>query len=52
MSRENVEIVRRIYEASACRDRATVLSLYAVVRVEWFGSVEEARQAAGLPERA
>ena len=28
MSRENVEIVRRIYEAVARRDRETILSLY------------------------
>jgi ketosteroid isomerase-like protein len=28
MSRENVEIVRRIYEAAARRDKATVLALY------------------------
>jgi ketosteroid isomerase-like protein len=28
MSRENVEIVRRVYEAVACRDAATVLGLY------------------------
>src|SRR5918992_184524 len=28
MSRENVEIVRRVYEAAARRDSATVLALY------------------------
>jgi ketosteroid isomerase-like protein len=28
MSRENVEIVRRVYEAAADRDTATVLALY------------------------
>jgi ketosteroid isomerase-like protein len=28
MSEENVEIVRRVYEAAASRDAATVLSLY------------------------
>jgi ketosteroid isomerase-like protein len=28
MSRENVEIVRRVFEASARRDRAAVLALY------------------------
>jgi ketosteroid isomerase-like protein len=34
MSRENVEIVRRIYEATSRRDRETVLSLYHP-EVEW-----------------
>lgn len=28
MSRENVEVVRRVYEAAGSRDAATVLSLY------------------------
>ena len=34
MSQENVEIVRRVYEASARRDTETVLSLYAS-DIEW-----------------
>lgn len=34
MSRENVEIVRRVYEAAARRDSTTVLSLYDP-DVEW-----------------
>ena len=37
MSRENVEVVRRIYEASAIRDTDQVLSLYDP-EVEWDGS--------------
>ena len=37
MSQENVEIVRRIYEASARRDAETVLALYDA-EVEWDGS--------------
>ena len=37
MSEENVEIVRRLYEAVARRDAATVLSLYDP-NVEWDGS--------------
>ena len=37
MSRENVEIVRRIYEAVARRDSATVLALYdANLRLEFL----------------
>ena len=28
MSQENVEVVRRIYEAAACRDAPAVLALY------------------------
>jgi ketosteroid isomerase-like protein len=37
MSQENVEIVRRIYEASARRDAETVMALYDP-DVEWDGS--------------
>ena len=37
MSQENVEVVRRIYEASASRDAETVLALYDP-EVEWDGS--------------
>ena len=37
MSQENVEIVRRIYEASARRDAEAVLALYDP-EVEWDGS--------------
>jgi len=37
MSQENVEIVRRVYEAVARRDTATVLSLYDP-NVEWDGA--------------
>ena len=37
MSLENVEVVRRIYEASAARDTEKVLSLYDP-EVEWDGS--------------
>jgi ketosteroid isomerase-like protein len=37
MSRENVEVVRRIYEAGARREGATVLPLYDQ-GVEWDGS--------------
>jgi ketosteroid isomerase-like protein len=37
MSRENVEIVRRVYEAAARRDSATVLSFYDP-DIEWDGS--------------
>src|SRR5687767_1916907 len=41
MSKENVEVVRRIYEAAARRDKATILELYDP-QVEW--------DAARLPE--
>ena len=37
MSRENVEVIRRIYEAAAQRDSATIFSLYDP-DVEWDGS--------------
>jgi ketosteroid isomerase-like protein len=37
MSQENVEIVRKLFEAVARRDSATVFSLYDV-NVEWDGS--------------
>jgi ketosteroid isomerase-like protein len=37
MSRENVEVVRRVYDAAGRRDTATVLSLYDP-DVEWDGS--------------
>ena len=37
MSEENVEIVRRVYEAAARRDTATVLALYDP-EVEWDSS--------------
>ena len=37
MSQENVEIVRRVYEAAASRDTETVLALYDR-DVEWDGS--------------
>lgn len=37
MSRENVEVVRRIYEAGARREGAAVLSLYDE-DVEWDNS--------------
>ena len=37
MSRENVEIVRRVYDAAARRDSAVVFSLYDP-DVEWDGS--------------
>ena len=37
MSQENVEVVRRVYEAAARRDRATVFSLYDP-DVEWDGT--------------
>jgi ketosteroid isomerase-like protein len=37
MSRENVEIVRRLFDAVARRDAATVLSLYDP-NVEWDGT--------------
>jgi uncharacterized protein len=46
MSQENLEIVRRVYEASARRDTATVLSLYDP-GVEWdmthhpYGEMDE-----------
>ena len=37
MSQENVVIVRRIYEAAARRDKATILALYDP-EVEWDGA--------------
>ena len=37
MSQENVEVVRRLYDAAARRESATVLSLYDP-DVEWDGS--------------
>ena len=40
MSAENVEIVRRLYDAVACRDSATVLSIYHP-EVEWDHSRNE-----------
>ena len=49
MSRENVEIVRRIYEASARRDTATVLALYDP-EVEWDTSHHPMGELLG-PER-
>ena len=45
MSQENVAIVRRLYDAVACRDSATVLAIYHP-EVEWDHSRNEA--AAGL----
>lgn len=41
MSRENVAIVRRLYEAVACRHGATVLAIYDP-EVEWDHSHNEA----------
>jgi ketosteroid isomerase-like protein len=46
MSRENVEIVRRVYEAAARRDSATTLSLYDP-EVEWDISRSPARELMG-----
>ena len=37
MSRENVEVVRRLYEAAASRDRSALLAIYDT-EVEWDGS--------------
>jgi ketosteroid isomerase-like protein len=37
MSRENVEVVRQVYEAAARRDAASVMSLYDPA-IEWDGS--------------
>jgi ketosteroid isomerase-like protein len=48
ISQENVEIVRRIYEAAERRDSATILTLYD--RVVWFHNREDALEAAGLHE--
>jgi ketosteroid isomerase-like protein len=47
MSQENVEVVRRIYEAVASRDTATVLSLYDP-DVEWDFSRGPGIVAAGI----
>jgi ketosteroid isomerase-like protein len=49
MSRENVEIVRRVYDAAAQRDSATVFSLYDP-EVEWDGS--RSRWAEVMPGEA
>jgi ketosteroid isomerase-like protein len=49
MSQENVEIVRRLYEAVARRDTGTVLSLYDP-DVEWDGS--RSRWAEVMPAEA
>ncbi len=48
MSRENVEIVRRIYEAVARRDSETVLSYYDP-RVEWDHTYGPVRELMGGP---
>jgi ketosteroid isomerase-like protein len=49
MSQENIEVVRRVYNAAARRDTATVLSLYDP-GVEWDGS--RSRWAEVLPGTA
>src|SRR5215213_9127188 len=46
MSSENVEIVRRVYDAAARRDAATILSLYDP-DVEWDISRSPARELMG-----
>ena len=67
MSRENVEIVRRLFDASARNDSDAVLALYhpdvewdaarwtieagLVTRVVWFPTREDALEAAGLSGR-
>jgi len=59
VSRENVEIVRRsfdafgrrrVYDAAARRDSAIVAELFDAARVVWFPTRAEALEAVGLVE--